>query len=203
MEEVDATFGLIHTPARILLAGCTGSGKSFFARSLIEHRKDIFTSDFDKIIYVIPKHASVNRSEFLDSLKTIYPSIIIIEGFKEAMATSNFAFDNLPKLLILDDLISELMKAPEFLDRLIKDSHHSNITVIFSSQYLYFPSKFSTTIRGQISEIVVFYEKGNMAAVKKLGTRYYTGAGESNLLLEAMEYLLKENEEHSKYILLG
>lgn len=93
-QQVNPDFGKIHVPARILLAGCSSCGKSVFAKRLIEHRKEIFTATFERIIYVLPKHTLSSRKDFIDSLTQVAPEITIVEGYEEAINSCNLTLDN-------------------------------------------------------------------------------------------------------------
>lgn len=120
-QEVKPDFGKIHVPARMLLAGCSSCGKSVFAKRLVEHRKEIFTAPFERIIYVLPKHTMSSRKDFIDSLRDVCPDIAFVEGYEEAINSCNLTLDNSHKLIIFDDLVATIMKHSSFLELLLRD----------------------------------------------------------------------------------
>ena len=59
-------------------------------------------------------------------------------------------------VLILDDLMEEGGQDKRVLDLFTKDSHDRNITVLYLTQDLFFPGKFSDTIKRNAHYIVAF-----------------------------------------------
>ena len=59
-------------------------------------------------------------------------------------------------VLVLDDLTEEVEQDKRVLDLSTKDSHHRNITVLYLTQDLFPPGKFSKTINRNAHYIVAF-----------------------------------------------
>ena len=58
--------------------------------------------------------------------------------------------NNLPSLLILDDLMQAVLNSSEMVDLFAIHVHHNNISVIFSSQHYYLQSRYCRTIMRNI-----------------------------------------------------
>ena len=126
--KVSDNFAKFISPCRILLAGSTACGKSYFIRQLLEFKDRVFSeSNFQRIIYVMPEGSRERRTEYLESLEKVCPDIECIQGFPKTLHSLNLVSDNEPKLLILDDLVQTLMANKSYLNLMIVDSHHSNI----------------------------------------------------------------------------
>ena len=71
-------------------------------------------------------------------------------------------------LLILDDLMDECVSDKNTLDLFTKHSHHRNITVIFVSQDLYPPGRYSKTISRNVHQFFLFKQPRDNTAVRTL-----------------------------------
>ena len=73
-----------------------------------------------------------------DTYKTIGGNIELYEGLLDP---AQYAKDNRPKLLILDDLLLEASDSDDILNLFTKGSHHGNTSVFFTSQNLFHKGK--------------------------------------------------------------
>ena len=93
-----------------MIAGNTMSGKSYFCRNCLKHRNTVFDVKFKKIMYCTP--FSNLKGQFMDSLKEIYPDIIIHHGVPDLTKDDWIDGEDGPKLIILDDCITEVFSNP-------------------------------------------------------------------------------------------
>ena len=76
-----------------------------------------------------------------------------------------------PKLggvLVLDDLMEEGGQDKRVLDLFTKDSHHRNITVLYLTQDLFPPGKFSKTINRNAHYIVAFKNPRDQTGIRTI-----------------------------------
>ena len=66
-----------------------------------------------------------------------------------------------------------------------RHSHHSNITIVFTSQNVFFAAPNALSIRRNVSEFVLFYSKNDVQSLKTLSKRQY-----GIFLIIAMTYFL-------------
>ena len=71
-------------------------------------------------------------------------------------------------VLILDDLMEEGGQDKRVLDLFTKDSHHRNITVLYLTQNLFFPGKFSKTIKRNAHYIVAFKNPRDQTGIRTI-----------------------------------
>ena len=76
---------------------------------LIEHRKSLFTTHFARVMYCVPAHNAHLHEEFFNKLKEMCPEIELILGLPKPNQINS---DTLPKLLLIDDLVKQLLADP-------------------------------------------------------------------------------------------
>jgi hypothetical protein len=94
-------------------------------------------------VYIIPQNGRQQRQEFIESLEKLVPNIEILEGWPLSLEEVHLTYTNTNKLLVIDDLIDSLLQSKSFLSLMLKDSHHSRISVVVSSQHVFFPARLS------------------------------------------------------------
>jgi len=104
----------------VFQVGQSMSGKTTTLLKILQHHKQLFTTEYSKVLYCMPdKHLS-NERQLIDALRKAYP-LIEIRGSQPTFA--DFRSSTLPKLIILDDMI--LHMSPQTLEILFtQDSHH-------------------------------------------------------------------------------
>jgi len=96
------------------------SGKTTTLLQILKHHKQLFTTEYSKVLYCMPESHLSNERALIEALRKAYPQIEI-RGSPPTYA--DFRSNTLPKLLILDDMI--LTMSPTFLEVLFtQESHH-------------------------------------------------------------------------------
>ena len=126
--------------------------------NLIKFRKDIFTSDFHRIIYCQPPSLTVKNQEYVKRLKSEFPNIELCEGLPN-IGKLNLDFNILPALILIDDMMGPLLQSEAALDLVTKFVHHFNISVCFSLQNYYCPSKYGKTLIKNCHYRIFFYTR--------------------------------------------
>ena len=128
---------MIRHPSSVIVAAPSGSGKTVLVENLLRE-KFIFQVPPKKIVYAYDRwQPRFDRMKKRDGLQ-------FYKGIPDPSQLSKW----LPKggVLVLDDLMEEGGQDKRVLDLFTKDSHHRNITVLFLTQDLFPPGKFSKTI---------------------------------------------------------
>ena len=112
-------------------------GKSTFIYNLIKFRRELFTSEFDRIIYCQPEHLYLapKNQEMFKKIKSEFPKLEICLGLPD-ISKLRLNVNSLPCLLILEDLMCEILSSEEMLDLLISEVHSHNISTCFTLQVL-------------------------------------------------------------------
>ena len=149
----------ITLPARILVAGMSGSGKSTWILKLLKHRARVLSEPLSAVYYCFPEHSTSPKDEqFRSELRKAVPNINFVIGVPDF---ARIAFLPAAKLVILDDLISSLLDDEKLFNVVTTVSRHSDVSLIITTQNLYLGGKYSVSLVRNCSEKVFFYDKAD------------------------------------------
>ncbi len=156
-------------PFTMILAGPTGSGKTFFVKDLLE--KANIEPMPDRIVYLY------KRWQPLYDLmrKSVKPKIEFIKGIPEDLDSDKFFDPKMNNVIVVDDLMSTAAKDPRIMDLFTEGSHHRNLSVLKIDQSLYPPGDKSCTMRRNAQYIVLFKLPGDKRQVMSLAQQMYPG----------------------------
>lgn len=118
-------------PFTCMLNGPQQSGKTEWTLKFIQHA--------DRLVTPAPKRIFWAYGEFQQALKRLPADVRLSEGLPDFAELK--ADPEVPKLLVVDDLMDSLSKDPRLTQLFTKGSHHWNCSVIFLVQSLYFGSQ--------------------------------------------------------------
>jgi Poxvirus A32 protein len=159
------SWHVIRTPARIMIGGASGTGKTHIIKEMLMNCMETFGICFDKIIYCISPQASNDPiyTELAEHFnKPDKPPVITFE-----MGLPFDFINNLQDrivigehvLLVIDDLVTQAANSDAIRELFIVNSRKNNLTVILVSQNIYLDAKHMRTISGSSSAIVVTENK--------------------------------------------
>jgi len=96
--------------------------------------------------------------------------------------------DNLPKLVIMDDLSSRILRCPFMEDVFIAHSHHNSCSVIFTTQNFFANSKNKTIIR-QCNYKVIFETPSDLVLLRHISCQIKPD--DANFLIKIFEKIEK------------
>lgn len=114
-------------PTRILVTGCSSSGKTVFVTKLLNNVDKMFNVKFDKIIWALGD-INAKPSGLDPNLK-----INFVEGLPLSFENPTMK----PMLIVLDDLMNEIGRSEAVANVFTKGSHHRNQTIILLNQSLF------------------------------------------------------------------
>lgn len=132
-----------------------------------------------------------NYEEYISFLKDQFPSLEINYGMPDVSKLKLDFNPRSPKLLILDDLMLEALNSSKertLATIFTRTSHHSNLSVIFASQDIFFNSPTNRTINRNASEIVLFKDKADKTYMRNLSL-HISGSNSTNFLAKCFEFL--------------
>jgi len=118
-------------PSNVLVCAQSGAGKSYFVKRVVENRTEMFNVQFEKVMWFYSEYQDI-YSELAEQ-----HSVQFIEG---APSLDLFPSGEGPKFVIVDDMMDQLKRNPEFLKIAIKGSHHRNLSFWFLSQSIFPPN---------------------------------------------------------------
>ena len=141
---------LLKQPFRLICAGASGVGKTWFVKDFLKNLSTVVNGDFDTIIYCYSEYQPL-----YDEMKIHNPNIIWVNGFDRDIDGYLDEKDK-TKLLVLDDQMCEGAGSAFLLTLFTKRSHHTNTSVIFISQNVFFQGKYFRTISLNTTIFCVF-----------------------------------------------
>jgi hypothetical protein len=163
--EYDEPSTLLKQPFRLICAGASGVGKTWFVKDFIQHIDTVVDGGFDHIIYCYSENQPL-----YEQLKVESPEIIWIEGFGEDI-DSYLGDVNKRKLLIVDDQMCEGATSPFLLSLFTKRSHHTNTSVIFITQNIFFQGKYCRSISLNATCFCIFKNPRDQRQVSSLASQ--------------------------------
>ena len=139
-----------HHPFRLICTGSSGVGKTYFVKNFLDSIDKIVDVHFDSIIYCYSEDQPL-----YNEMKENNPSIIWVKGLTDDI-NDFLSNPSENKLLIIDDQMAEAAAASVLLSLFTKKSHHSNTSIIFITQNLFFQGKHHRTISLNASCFCIF-----------------------------------------------
>ncbi len=199
--EVSPNFAKIHCPSRMVVAGPSMIGKSQFALKLVKFRNSIYNEKFDRILYAFPEATLHLHQPFIDELKKACNFIEILEGLPDIDALSLSTERTTHKLLIMDDLMTQVFSSQGILDLVTSTSHHCNISVVIITQSIFLPAKHRLTLIRNCSEKVIFHNKLDHNPLATLSR--HIAPGKPTLLKECFDFIYRNTSKSDlKYVVL-
>jgi GTPase SAR1 family protein len=178
MSFEDVYDASIKHPSTIIIAGQSGSGKSYFTRELLKHKQTFTPTPPKRVIFVYkewqPLYDKMKKEKMVDEFICGMPDD---EEIKKVMNK----YKDVGSIMVFDDLMSDIGKT--MTNCFTVYSHHLNCTVVLLIQSLFLESKSYKTCSLNAHYIVLMKNKRDGASVSYLArqispynTRYITEA---------------------------
>lgn len=160
----------------MVIAGPTGSGKTVWCQKLL--KEHLFTENITGVLYCYGVY-----QDFYDNFQ-VSLEIEFHEGIPSKEKLEQFA-DGSFKIVVLDDLMSEISNSEEMMNLFTRYCHHLHISAIFISQNLFVQGKYSRTISLNTHILVLFENKRDFAQISFLARQLFPG--QSSFFMEVFE----------------
>ena len=164
-------LNLFHTPARIIVAGFSGSGKTNLVTKIVTKYHDTF----EKIIICgVPRHPLQMRSNLAHK---VVVRNNIINPLGEDDNNDDDDDDNPPPpttkqtLFILDDIFIDAVQSKYVVDAFTK-GRHSNLSTILITQNLFFSGKYARNISLNATHYLLLRQR-DLNQIECLGRQIY------------------------------
>jgi GTPase SAR1 family protein len=178
MSYEDVFDASLKHPSTIIIAGQSGSGKSYFTRELLKHKSTFTPIPPKRVIFVYkewqPLYDKMKKEKMVDEFICGMPDDDEIKKVMEK-------YKDIGSIMVFDDLMSDIGKT--MTNCFTVYSHHLNCTVVLLIQSLFLESKSYKTCSLNAHYIVLMKNKRDGASVSYLArqispynTRYITEA---------------------------
>ncbi|CAG2238520.1 unnamed protein product [Mytilus edulis] len=175
----------------IYKVGPTQCGKSMITKKLVENAGAMFTIPPERILYAYSVH-----QKMFDEMLNI-PNLTFHEGLPDKQCLDELADNTEHCLVILDDLMSKIVKSEEILNLFTITSHHKGISVVYLSQNMYNQGKFAKTIALNSANFVLFRNPRDMRQILTFASQILPG--QTKFFLDSFQ---KATEERYSYLLI-
>ncbi len=170
MMEVVPDLRLSH-PFSCVVNGPSGAGKTEWIRKLLYHRDDMIKDAPDKIIWCYGQYQPIF---------SLMEGIEFVEGLNYNIAPGQ------KYLLILDDLMLSMSKE---ITQLFVSGRHRDISVIFVTHNIFYPSKEMRTIKQNAKHLVLFENTQDASQIDYIGRQMFPG--KSQHMRQAYEHAMQ------------
>jgi len=158
MAYLEFDWQHIRPPFRMIVAGSSGSGKTYVVKQMLEHMDEVFGHTFDKIKYCFKA-----PDPLIYEVTANLPQIEPCDGIPLDYIANPGAYKGPEEhvLLILDDLIHAASKSAAVDQLFAVNARHWNISVILITQNIYIKSPFMVNISLNTTHMIVTENKRN------------------------------------------
>ena len=158
------------SPTTVLISGATQSGKTFFTKTLLSHSKTMFTTPPEKIVYAYSEYQPL-----FDCMISTVPNLTLHQGLPNREELEQYSEGVKHMVLVLDDMMLKIGRSEDCVHLFTVTSHHRNISVIFLTQNLFSPGKYSRTISLNCLNVVLFKNYRDNRQVITFGSQVLPG----------------------------
>ena len=180
-----------HSSTTILVSGSTMTGKSELIRKMLKKSSGMFEVSPKRIIYAFCEY----QNSFSDMEQDI-PGIIMHQGLPSKDQITQWTDPSQHTVLVLDDLMNEVTKNEDSVSLFCITAHHRFCTVIFVTQNLYMPNRYSRTISLNCHYVILFKNFRDSRSIITFGSQLLPG--KVNFFRDAYE---KATAEPFSYLL--
>jgi len=188
----------LKTPMAMSVSGSSMSGKSEFLLKLVLFRGQMFDVEFQRIIYCQPESLVLRHNPIFEKIKAAVPNAELVVGLPN-VELLHLNLDTTPKLVLIDDQMMSFLNSEAMMRLLSVDTHHFNITTIFTLQNYFAASKFGKSLPRNCTYRCIFFNRLDLTEIRMISTQI---CHHPRFLLESFEFLTKEFPNQVPYLLI-
>ena len=157
-------------PFTSMIAGMTGSGKTAWVRSLLQHASDTIYPPPERIVWCYSQWQPAYTQ-----MLVAMPNIEFVKGIPTALEQDSYFDVNKRNLIVFDDQIIDASKDKRIVNLFTRGSHHRNLSVIYIVQNLFHQGKGSRSISLNSHYLVLFKNPRDKLQILTLAKQMYPG----------------------------
>jgi hypothetical protein len=173
-------------PTTMSISGTTGSGKTYWVKKLLTFSKELFS---DKPPFKILYCFGLWQPQY-EEMENNIPNITFNKGLPTISQIESISAEKKHSIVVLDDLMSEVVKNSEIEHLFTRGAHHKNLSIIFLNQNMFCQGKNAKTINLNCHYLVLFKNLRDSSQIRRLGQQIFPG--ESSLLVDAYKDCMQE-----------
>ena len=146
----------LHCNRTMCVVGPSHSGKTTFVLNLLEHRKEMFNCETNRVVWCYGIYQHKLHQQLQQRGYVLHPNIVSIEDVQP--------YD----IIVLDDLLHESKNSQEVTAMFTKAAHHKPCFIIFIMQNLFPPGKEARTRSLNTHYLVLFKNPRDKSQVEFL-----------------------------------
>lgn len=186
-------------PFSMIISGPSQAGKSHFMYEIVKFRNFICSQSFGRIIYCQSNSFSHKNQIFIKQLQEEFPTLELCQGLPK-LAELHLTINNLPSLLLVDDLMDEVLNSISMVHLVANDVHNFNISVVFVLQNYFAHGRYGKTLVRNCHYRVFFYNQIEQLELRNISSQIST---HPNFFIANFEFLSKAfPQQRSHYLLI-
>ena len=176
----------LSTPSCTVVAGSTGSGKSFLVKRMLSECNFLFDQPVSKILYCYTAFQPL-----FEIMEKEIPNITFHKGLPSESVLESLASDRSHTICVLDDLQGEVVSSAEMEQLFTVHSHHKNISVIFILQNIFASGKHARSLALQAHHVFILKSLRDRSQMTCLSRQIF---GKGGVIPEAFDDVNHENK---------
>ena len=171
----------------MILAGCSGAGKTTFVYRLLRNLPEMYPSDPPKeILYCYGVY-----QDLFEEMEKNVPNFTLHQGLPSETLIETKTSDRNHRLIVLDDMMHQVSKNQQMELLFTQGCHHRRLSVLFLTQNLYEQGKNARSISLNAWYLVLFKNPRGISQVSTLGQQCFPG--QKGMLTECYLDCMKED----------
>lgn len=181
------------SPTMILIAGSSGSGKTYLTKQILENADGMFEVPPSKIFFCYtawqPMYDEMKQSIKVITFHHTLPSGDTLEEWCSLEGH---------KIIVIDDLLIDGCDSTDILKMFCIGSHHNNVSIIFLVQNIFHKGKVMRSLSLQSHYIILFRNRRDESQVETLGRQIFP----RQMSYYRQSYALATEKTRYSYILI-
>jgi hypothetical protein len=171
-EISEYSFIPFKTPFSMIISGSSFSGKTTFLYKLLLSNKQMLDPPPKEILYCY-----LTWQDIYEEIQSSVQNVSFYNGIPSKSEIESFTEDGQPRLLILDDLMTQLGKCPDVVDFFTVFVHHRSLSVFLVLQNIFYQGakNYLRDISLNVQGMILFKNMRSPHQINILGSQLFPG----------------------------